>query len=90
MLIMNIFMRIKGLITDDIRNRDIKELSKRSSCSVNQGTKVSSDEEHNPDTSTPPRVRPISNTLPEQSWSPVSLEKAQYLQQVSNTLPKQG
>ena len=50
---MNICMRNEGLITDDIRNRGNKELSKRSSCSAHQGTKVGSTEERNQDTFTP-------------------------------------
>ena len=84
-------MRNKELITGDIRNRGNKELSKRSSCSVHQGTKVSSTEECNQDTSTPRRVRQGSTVLfPEQSWSPVSPNKAQHLQQISNTLSKQS
>ena len=44
---MNICIRNKGLITGNIRNRGNKELSKRSNCSVHQGTKVGSAEEHN-------------------------------------------
>ena len=72
-------MRNKGLIIDDIRNRGNKELSKRASCSVHQGTKVGSAEERNQVTSTPHRVRPdFSNTLPRKSWSPISPKKAQY------------
>ena len=46
-------MRNKGLITGDIRNRGNVELSKQSSCSVHQGTKVGSAEERNQDTFTP-------------------------------------
>ena len=41
----------------------IMSLSKRSSCSVHQGTKVSSAEECNQDTFTPRRVRPESAIL---------------------------
>ena len=44
---MNICIRNKGLITGNIRNRGNKELPKQSNCSVHQGTKVSSAEEHN-------------------------------------------
>ena len=76
---MNSCMRNKGLITGDIRNRGNLEVSKQSSCSVHQGTKVGSAEERNQVTSTPHRVRPrFNSTLPRKSWSPVSPEKAQY------------
>ena len=60
---MNSCMRNKGLITGDIRNRGNLELSKRFSCSVHQGTKVSSAEERDQVTSTPYRVRQESTIL---------------------------
>ena len=86
---MNIYIRNKGLITGNIRNRGNNEWSKRSSCSIHQGTKVSLTEECNQVTLTPHRVRPdFNNTLLKQSWSPINPNKAQYLQQVSDTLPK--
>ena len=44
---MNICIQNKGLITGNIRNRGNKELSKQSNCSVLQGIKVGSVEEHN-------------------------------------------
>ena len=59
-------MRNEGLIAGDIRNRGNNELSKGSSCSVHQGTKVSSAEEHNQDALIPQRVSQDSIILSHQ------------------------
>ena len=53
----------QGIFFSHVRNRGNNELSKRSSCSVNQGTKVGSAEERNRVTSTPHRVRQDSTIL---------------------------
>ena len=71
-------MRNKGLITGDIRNRGNNELSKRSNCSVCQGTKVSSAEEYNQDALIPQRVSQQVNTLSPSRVCPVSLKEVGY------------
>ena len=60
---MNICRRNKGLITGNIRNRGNKELSKRTNCSVRQGIKVGSAEEHNQYILIPQRVSQQVNAL---------------------------
>ena len=59
---------------------------KQSSCSVHQGTKVSSAEEQNQDILIPQRVsQQVSDTLPKQSYT-VSLKEIGYPQQISTFL----
>ena len=79
---MNICMRNKGLITGNIRNRGNKELSKQSNCSVLQGTKVSSAEEHNQYILIPQRVNQQVNTL-SPSKASISLKEVGYPLQIS-------
>ena len=57
-----------GIFLSHIRNRDNKELSKRSDCSVLQGIKVGSVEEHNQYSSILPQESPIQ--FPQESWNP--------------------
>ena len=82
---MNICIRNKGLITGNIRNRGNKEFSERSNCSVHQGTKVSSAEEHNQYISSPQRVSQQVHAL-SPSKVTVSLKEVRYLQQISTCL----
>ena len=74
---MNICIRNKGLITGNIRNRGKKELSKWSNCSVLQGIKVGSAEEHNQYILIPQRVSQQVNTL-SPSKATVSLKEVGY------------